>query len=129
MTLHVVYDHQCGKCGASYIPYDADVPCPRCGLIESDRFGFIDEAVKSIRYNKEDGRYRPAAWLVGSLGDQILNIMFDLFDAHEEKHSKNFANFAATWLARYDWGDDQYFNGHLLAIAIRLHEVLKEPAV
>jgi len=128
MTLHVVYDHQCGKCGAAYIPTMLTYPVLGAVLVEADRFCFIDEAVESMRYNKVDGRYRPAAWLVDSHGDQVLNVMFDLFDAHEEIHPENFANFAATWLTRYDWGDEQYFHGHLLAIAIRLHEALKEPA-
>ena len=128
MTLHVDYSHQCGKCGASYIPFDTDIPCPKCGLIEADRCDFIEEAVESMRYNKENGSYRPPAWLVSSLGDQVLGIMFDLFNADEEMHPENFATFAAIWLTRYDWGDEQYFHGHLLAITIRLHEALKASA-
>lgn len=34
MTMHVVYDHECPACEALYIPYDEDVPCPRCGIVE-----------------------------------------------------------------------------------------------
>jgi DNA-directed RNA polymerase subunit RPC12/RpoP len=127
MTLHVVYDHQCGKCGALYIPYDADVPCPRCGSIEKERFDFIEPAAESLRYNKRVGSYRPAAWGVSSLGDHVLSIMFDLFVDHEKMHPENFAVFAAKWLSLQDWGDQPYFQGHFLGIALRLYEALQAP--
>jgi hypothetical protein len=38
MTLHIHYTHQCPSCGAYYIPCDKNVPCPRCGVVEQERF-------------------------------------------------------------------------------------------
>ena len=32
MSLHIMYDHQCAKCEAFYIPYEEGVTCPNCGL-------------------------------------------------------------------------------------------------
>jgi uncharacterized Zn finger protein (UPF0148 family) len=63
LTLHIFYTHQCHKCGAFYIPYDKDVPCPNCGLVEKERFDYIPRATESLNFNlKEYGRYIPPAW-------------------------------------------------------------------
>lgn len=125
MTIHVVYDHKCEKCGALYIPYDAGVPCPNCGLVEAERFNYIAEAAASLRFNKEEGSYRPAVWWVGSFGDHILSVLFGLFDEYENTRPENFAAFAAEWLSSKNWGDQQYLQGHILGIAVRLHGVLE----
>ncbi|WXG46619.1 MAG: hypothetical protein WED05_08190 [Candidatus Atabeyarchaeum deiterrae] len=62
MTLHINYDHQCPKCEAYYIPYD-DVPCPRCGLVEKERFDHITRATRSLLFNLDNyGSYVPPAW-------------------------------------------------------------------
>ncbi len=34
MTLHIDYNHNCSECETAYIPYDAEVACPKCGLLE-----------------------------------------------------------------------------------------------
>jgi len=61
MTLHISYEHKCNQCGTDYIPFDADVPCPKCGLVESERYDFIGAAVRSTLYNLERyGSYQPA---------------------------------------------------------------------
>src|SRR5262245_55607438 len=89
MTMHVVYSHECGACGAYYIPYDIDVPCPKCGIIERARFDYIPQAVASMQVNKESGgAYTPGAWWVGSLGDHILSLLFGLFDAYEAQRGQ-----------------------------------------
>jgi hypothetical protein len=80
MTVHDNYTHQCPKCEAYYIPYD-DVPCPRCGLVETERYDFIPIALASVRWNIEMyGFYVPGAWFVGGLGDHLLLILFHIFE-------------------------------------------------
>ena len=124
MTLHLAYDHQCEKCGAHYIPYDKVVPCPKCGLVESNRFDYIKQAVDSLRFNKYGGSYTPTAWYVGSLGDHILNLLFPLFDAYEEELPADFAAFAQERLLLMNWGNQKYLRCHILEIAIRLKKEL-----
>jgi len=59
MTLHIKYDHKCSHCYADYIPYN-DVPCPKCGRMERERFDFIPKAIDSIIYNIQHyGRCTP----------------------------------------------------------------------
>jgi hypothetical protein len=70
--LHIHYDHQCPTCNAYYIPYDVDVPCPSCGLLEQERFDFISQAVASARFNFKAKDPVPTAWFAGSLADHIL---------------------------------------------------------
>ena len=129
MTLHVVYDHECGGCGAFYIPYDTDVPCPRCGVVEDERFDYIPRAVESVQFNKRSyGSYRPMAWWVGSLGDHILHVLFGILDAYEEKGAgQDFADFADSAVAEMDWGDQDYLKIHVRDIAIRIHGALGAP--
>jgi hypothetical protein len=124
MTLHVVYDHLCGGCGAFYIPYDA-VPCPRCGLVEQERFDYIPRAVESMRYNKQGGSYTPPAWWVGSLGDHVLRLLFGLFDAYlKEPQQGDFEAFLTDQLSGMQWGDQEYLRDHLRGIALRVHDEL-----
>lgn len=85
MTYHVSFKHKCPKCGAYDIPFDKDVPCPRCGELEEKRFNFIPEAAKSAHFNLTSrGGYVPGAWYVGSLGDHILHILFQVLDYHRK---------------------------------------------
>ncbi len=122
MTLHIAYGHQCDGCGAYYIPYD-QVPCPRCGLIEEERFDYIPQAIASLRFNKEGcGTYTPPAWWVGTLGDHILRLLFGVFDSFEgEADSRDFEEFLADRLAQMDWGDQPYLRDHVRDIAVRIH--------
>src|SRR5687767_1949374 len=126
MTLHVHYSHQCRACDAHYIPYDTDVPCPRCGAVEAKRFDFIPRAVESIRYNKERyGSYVPPGWWVGSLADHILLTLFQLFHRYEATGgATSFEVFASNQLGQVNWDDQQYLKGHVLAIALRLRAEL-----
>ena len=128
MTLHVNYDHKCSECGALYIPYHAEIHCPKCGVIEEEYFDYIAKAAASLCFNRREGSYTPAAWYVGSLGDHILGILFRLFDAFEEASSADFGSFAVEYLARMDWGDQTYLQMHVYEISRELHNVLKEDA-
>lgn len=126
MTMHVVYSHECGACQAYYIPYDADVPCPRCGVVEPDRFDYIPQAAASMRANKQSGgSYTPGAWWVGSLGDHILLQLFGLFDGFEAQRGQAaFEPYLDDALGRMQWGDQEYLRSHLRGIALRVREVL-----
>jgi len=126
MTLHIVYDHQCPRCDAFYIPYDEAVPCPNCGEIEETRFDYISRAVASLEYNmKMTGSYMPAAWWVGSLGDHILYVLFQLLDRYRKEGAKSdFATFADDVLAAYQWGEQKYMMRHIYTIALRVHTML-----
>jgi hypothetical protein len=126
MTLHVTYTHQCGECQAFYIPYDRDVPCPRCGQVEEERFDFIPQAAASMRYNKEwGGSYTPGAWFVGSLGDHLLHLLFGIFDDYvQQPENTDFEQYLAQTLDRLSWGDQDYMRSHVQAIAVRLRQEL-----
>ena len=54
MTLHIDYNHNCSKCETAYIPYDAEVACPKCGLLEPDPYDFVGEAAESALHNLSD---------------------------------------------------------------------------
>jgi hypothetical protein len=129
LSLHVTYNHNCPQCNAFYIPYDDKVACPSCGLLEEERFDFISEAAESLKFNAAAGSYRPPAWWVGCLGDHILSILFALFDTWHKEKPDSFNEFAAGWVEKVNWGDQQYFKEHVLGIAVRLHEVLMAEGV
>lgn len=126
MTLHVVYNHQCPSCQAYYIPYDERVPCPRCGLIEEERYDYIPQAAASMRYNhRTGGSYTPGAWWVGSLGDHILSLLFGLFDGYEErKGAVGFEEYLVDRLLAMQWGEQEYLREHIHGIALRVREEL-----
>jgi hypothetical protein len=125
MTLHIVYDHQCSSCSADYIPYDDNAPCPKCGLIETNRFDFIHRAVDSMRFNKiEGGSYVPSAWAVTSFGDDILTLLFSLYFSYGKNNPINFREFSESYLSEVDWGDTEYLKGHIFGIVLRVHEEL-----
>ena len=126
MTMHVVYSHECPSCKAYYIPHDTDVPCPRCGEVEEERFDYIPQAAMSMRVNKQSGgKYTPGAWWVGSLGDHILHLLFGIFDGYEaQKGETGFEQFLDQRLAQMQWGDQEYLGRHLRGIALRVRDEL-----
>jgi hypothetical protein len=126
MTLHIFYSHQCPQCAAYYIPYGTDVPCPKCGSLETERFDFIPKAVASLRYNLErNGSYKPGAWMVASFGDNVLYILFGVFERFRQQTSAtDFSDFAATDLSRMNWGDQDYLRQHVLEIALSIWQTL-----
>jgi len=127
MTLHINYNHSCSNCRAQYIPYDENVPCPNCNIIEEERFDFIPQAVISMRFNKRgSGTYTPGAWWVGSLSDNILRLLFSLFDSYEERQDKELSinSFASKWLSEINWEEQAYLEKHLLLIAERVGKII-----
>ena len=127
MTLHIMYNHKCPKCGAYYIPYDENVPCPNCGYMEKDRFDFIPRAVKSLKFNHEAyGSYIPFAWWISSLGDYIMDILFSLFQDFEDSGAEDFSKFAREFLSKINWKDHKYMEEHIYNIAMRVYEELEK---
>lgn len=124
MTLHIHYDHQCEGCGAYYIPYE-EVVCPNCGLKEEERFDFIPQAVASILYNLDNyDSFFPPAWVVTSLADHILRILFILFEGFRQSEGSDFSLYARQLLEGGDWGEQFYLKDHIFGIALRVKEEL-----
>jgi hypothetical protein len=127
LTLHIKYDHKCPKCDAYYIPYDKDVPCPRCGLVEDERFDYIPKAAGSLLFNLDNyGSYAPEAWWVSSLADHILLILFPVFEQFRKSNHNDFDSFASDTLSRNNWGDQKYLEEHVRGIAVRINEDIQE---
>ena len=126
MTLHIHYEHQCPNCAAYYVPYDEDVPCPCCGLVEEERFDFVPQAAASAHFNLEtQGSYIPTAWWVGSLGDHILHLLFPLLERNRtESTGQAFSDMARKALNQMNWGDQPYLCEHIHEIAVRVFEEL-----
>ena len=128
MTLHIVYEHQCPKCGAYYIPYDKNIPCPKCGVTENERFEYIPLAMKSLLFNLgKYGSYMPLGWWAGSFGDHILNILFHIFEGfRREEKQDNFDSFTRKFLSQMKWDDQDYLEKHIHSMAIRIHKELEK---
>jgi len=122
LTLHINYDHQCPKCEAYYVPYD-DVPCPRCGLVEKERFDCITRAARSLLFNLDNyGSYVPPAWWVSSLGDHILQILFGIFEKFKKSEEKDIIKFSEDCLPEADWTGQKYLESHISRIASRVNQ-------
>lgn len=130
MTLHVVYSYSCPQCQAHYIPYTADVVCPRCGAASTETFNYIPQAAQSINYNlARYGSYQPPAWWVGSLGDHILNVMFPVFERFRlQESTTDFSEFALMSLSAMNWGDQLYLRDHVVTIAGLVYDEMQRQA-
>jgi hypothetical protein len=130
MSLHVRYEHQCPSCAAHYIPYDYDVPCPKCGTVETGRFDFIPKAAASASLNAmRAGCYVPPAWYVSGLADHILWIVFSVLEEHRTNaDGQGIAEFATEMLGRMQWGEQIYLRDHVQGIVCRVRQQLDKPA-
>jgi hypothetical protein len=131
MTRHILYHHRCPRCDEEYIPYDVDVPCPKCGLIEGERFDLISEAVASARSNLSvQGSYVPAAWLLESFADWILYRIFRMLERERQAlEGQQFAQIARDILDKeVDWRDQPHLREYVYTIALRVRERLGEGA-
>ena len=128
MTLHIHYDHACSECGTEYIPFDDDIPCPKCGALESDRAtGFVSRAADSALYNlEEQGSYQPMAWFAGSLGDHTLLYLFGLLESYRKGQSdKRFDSFAREHVYASEWGENEHLKENTYRLACRVHEEIE----
>jgi hypothetical protein len=130
MSYHVDYSHVCPTCGAYYIPYDENIPCPRCGVVETERFDFIREATASASVNMQEfASFVRPAWWVGSFADHILQILFFVLEHHRQQTPvRNFSEVAQEALTHMEWGDQVYLRDHIHAIACRVREQLDADA-
>lgn len=129
MTVHDSYTHECPQCAAYYIPFDKDLPCPRCGLVEEERYDFIPTAVCSVRWNIEMyGSYVPGAWFVGGLGDHLLLMVFYIFERWRKQPERGFPPAIEEELSsRGDWGDQAYLKTHIGLLARRIYDEMQKP--
>ena len=129
MTIHMNYQHKCAQCDTEYIPYDEAIPCPKCGLIEDERFDLISKAVISSRSNLEKcGSYIPYAWAEYCYGDQVIFLVFRLLE-HDRKlpTEQAFSDLAYKVLhEKIDWGNQLFQRDYIYGIAIRVHEELQK---
>jgi hypothetical protein len=128
MTLHISYRHKCAQCDTEYIPFDTDVPCPKCGLVESERYDFIGAAAESTLYNLERyGSYQPWAWSELTFGDRILTRVFLLLQAdHAAGGSPPFESRVDTWAnTTMDWGDSGYLAPYFSRVCLRVFSELE----
>jgi hypothetical protein len=140
MKRHIIYDHQCPKCCASYIPYD-DIRCPNCGYRERERFDYIPLLVASLEFNyKTYGSYAAPGWYDNSLGEKVFYILSFLFEEYHQKHLldfsgsqelweiylSDFCKFTEAFLSRKKYDLPEYFRKHLHSIAIRVYEEMQK---
>ena len=60
MSLHIMYDHQCSKCKAFYIPYEKGIVCPNCGLNEDDIYDIVPQLAHSVTSGVKIGSMKAA---------------------------------------------------------------------
>lgn len=118
MSLHIYYDHQCPECEAYYIPYSDTVVCPKCGFKEDEVYDIIPELTRSAQYQMDTmGFYTPIAWWVGSFGDHVALVIFELLDRCSFKKEEDFEAIASDFFDKRDWGNQLYLKGHIRDIA------------
>lgn len=118
MTMHIHYDHQCPQCGTDYVPYGEDVPCPKCGLIEPERFDFLAPAADSALVNvRERGVFMPGAWYVGGVADNLLRYIFQALDFHRDTNGTSFTESARCFFGRMDFGDMEFMRPYLIRLS------------
>jgi hypothetical protein len=125
-TSRIRYTHRCPACQAYYIPYDSDICCPRCGLLEEQRIDYVELVAAAARANLEaGGSYLPAGWWNGSLGDHILFILFRLLEHHRLiPAGQSFEHMTWATLERSNWDEQAYLREHIYGIALRVYDEL-----
>ena len=127
MTMHIYYNHNCPQCETAYIPYDDDVPCPKCGLIERKRFDFVPQAANSALYNlSQKGDYVPGAWFTGTLGDYLMLFLFHVLDLHKRSQGATFSDTAASYFGGIDFGDKEFMRPYMIRLSERVFKKINE---
>jgi hypothetical protein len=129
MTIHMKCNHECPKCQTLYIPYDEDIPCPKCGGVEKERFNFVALASRSALDNLEwQGRYIPAAWAYNSDGDYVLYMIFIMLELHRKNgDGSGFVSIAREFIDNSEgpewiWKDKEYDREFIFKLACRVYE-------
>ena len=103
MTLHIkLKDYSCPQCQASYIPYKANMACPKCGFVDnytSSYYHFMPRLIESMLVHKRRyGTYTPPAWFSGSVTDGIQLSCYHFYDQFESQKTQNFSSFLKNYL-------------------------------
>ncbi len=122
MSLHVVYDHQCSKCKAYYIPYEEGVVCPNCGLDENEVYNITLQLVDFANYQMlKHGFYTPIVWWTGSLGDHVTYLIFKVLDIFYAQEENNFEEVAEEHFNSNNWGAQQYMKNHIRDLSYKVY--------
>jgi len=131
MSLHIMYDHQCAKCEAFYIPYEEGVACPNCGLDEEEVYDVVPDITNSANYQMlTHGFYTPIAWWTGSFGDHVALLIFKVLDKFYTQEEKSFQEIAEEHLSSSDWGTQQYMKNHIRDLSYKVYlEIQKQKSI
>jgi hypothetical protein len=122
MSLHIMYDHQCPKCAAYYIPYEQNIVCPNCGLDENEVDDIVPQLVHSANYQKNVyGCYTPIAWWVGSFGDHVALLLFEILDKFNVQKEKEFIEFSREYVDNRKWGNQLYLKEHIRNLSYKVY--------
>jgi hypothetical protein len=133
MSYHIkLKDYFCSSCGAQYIPYKGDIPCPNCkkapaGNI-SDYASFIEQMIGSLRANKmKGGSYLPGAWYIGSFTDHIQDIIFHVFNILDDNKKEDGKSLIIKYLDSIEWDKESfYIKEHAKSIALEVYARKRE---
>lgn len=126
MTLHVYCNYKCSKCNAFYIPYEEQLPCPRCGNISDKSIDFIYQAVESVNYNlKRYGSYVPPAWGADNYGDYVMRLIFNVLQSYYySKETISFEEYTRNYFDKLKW-EEPFVKNHMYDVICRVNEKLK----
>jgi len=126
MSLHIMYNHQCSKCEAYYIPYEEGVVCPNCGHDEKEPYDLVPILANSAKYQMDImGLYTPIAWWTGSFGDHVALIIFQILDAYDKQMGQKFQNIAFKYCSSRSWGNQLYMKDHICDLSYKVFLALK----
>jgi uncharacterized OB-fold protein len=117
-----MYDHQCSKCEAYYIPYEEAIVCPNCGLDEEEVYDIVPVLATSANYQMNTvGQYTPIAWWIGSFGDHVALIVFQILDAYSNQEgAKEFTEVASEYCDNRTWGNQLYMKNHIKELSYKV---------
>lgn len=59
------------------------------------------------------GFYTPIAWWVGSFGDHVALLIFQVLDAFNTQEIKSFQEFSLEYFDKSKWGNQLYMKNHI----------------
>ena len=130
MSLHIMYDHQCSKCEAYYVPYEEGIACPNCGFNEEEIYNLVPQLAHSAKYQIDTmGFYTPLAWWTGSFGDYVALIIFQILDAYNDQGEKEFEEIALEYCNNRTWGKQLYMKNHIRDLSYKVFLALTDKKV
>jgi len=121
MSIHIMYNHQCSKCEAFYIPYEEGVVCPNCGVNEAEVYNIVVDILSSADYQmNKHGFYTPKVWWSGSFGDHVALLIFKALDAFYIQEEKSFKEFALEHFNNSKWGNQLYMKNHIYELSCKV---------